>query len=96
KVFVDRFIELRNESTPRELPGYTLIGWWGQAKVDILNYVQSAVDFHEEVFREAYQISCLMNPVTEELRIFSRKHSLEMNNSTIETEEYSIKSLLSR
>ncbi|MDD4646399.1 MAG: hypothetical protein PHY99_10475, partial [Bacteroidales bacterium] len=67
KVFVDRFIELRNESTPRELPGYTLIGWWGQAKVDILNYVQSAVDFHEEVFREAYQISCLMNPVTEEL-----------------------------
>ncbi|TSA34415.1 MAG: hypothetical protein D4R64_11905 [Porphyromonadaceae bacterium] len=96
EVFVDRFIELSNELTPRDLPGLSLIGWWGQANVDVMNYLQNAVDYHEQSFREAYQISCLMNPSTGELRIFTRKHSLEMNNSTIETEEYSLKSLLSR
>ncbi|MCX6224586.1 MAG: hypothetical protein NTV01_07530, partial [Bacteroidia bacterium] len=95
EVFVDRFIELSNELTPRELPGFSLIGWWGQANVDVMNYLQQAVDYHEQSFREAYQISCLVNPSTGELRIFSRKHSLEMNNSTIETEEYSLKGLLS-
>jgi len=96
EVFVDRFIELSNELTPRDLPGLSLIGWWGQANVDVMNYLQTAVDYHEQLFREAYQISCLVNPSTGELRIFTRKHSLEMNNSTIETEEYSLMSLLSR
>lgn len=96
EVFVDRFIELSNELTPRDLPGLSLIGWWGQANVDVMNYLQTAVDYHEQQFREAYQISCLVNPSSGELRIFTRKHSLEMNNSTIETEEYSLKSLLSR
>lgn len=96
EVFVDRFIELSNELTPRDLPGLLLIGWWGQANVDVMNYLQTAVDYHEQLFRESYQISCLVNPSSEELRIFTRKHSLEMNNSTIETEEYSLKSLLSR
>jgi hypothetical protein len=96
EVFIDRFIELSNETAPRDLPGFTLIGWWGQASVDVIHYLQDAVDFHEQSFREPHHISCLVNPTTGELRIFTRKHSLEMNNSTIETEEYSIKSLLSR
>lgn len=96
EVFIDRFIELSNELSPRDLPGLSLIGWWGQAHVDVMVYLQNAVDYHEQSYREAYQISCLMNPSTGELRIFTRKHSLEMNNSTIETEEYSLKSLLSR
>ncbi|MFA5815031.1 MAG: hypothetical protein WC865_05375 [Bacteroidales bacterium] len=96
EVFVDRFIELSNELTPRDLPGLSLIGWWGQANVDVMNYLQNAVDYHEQSFREPYQISCLVNPSMGELRIFTRKHSLEMNNSTIETEEYALKSLLSR
>lgn len=96
EVYVDRFIELNNELTPRDLPGLLLIGWWGQAHVDVMNYLQTAVDYHERSFREAYQISCLVNPSTGELRIFARKHSLEMNNNTIETEEYQLKSLLSR
>ncbi len=96
EVFVDRFIELSNELSPRDLPGLSLIGWWGQANVDVMNYLHNAVDYHDQSFREAWQISCLMNPSTGELRIFTRKHSLEMNNSTIETEEYALKSLLSR
>lgn len=96
EVFIDRFIELSNETTPRDLPGFSIIGWWGQANVDVINYLQDAVDYHEQTFRDAFQIACLVNQATGELRIFTRKHSLEMNNSTIETEDYSIKSLLSR
>jgi len=96
EVFIDRFIELNNELTPREIPGLSLIGWWGQAKVDVMTYVQSAADYHEQSYREPYQISCLVNPSTGELRILTRKNSLEMNNSTIETEEYALNSLLSR
>jgi len=95
-VFIDRFIELRNETAPRDIPGLTLIGWWGQANIDVMNYLNSAVDYHEKIFKEAFQIACLVNPGTGELRIFTRKHTLEMNNSTIETEEYSIAALLSR
>jgi hypothetical protein len=95
EVFISRFIELSNELTPRDLPGLALIGWWGQAHVDVINYLQEAVDYHEKTFREAYQISCLVNPSTSEFRIFTRKHSLEMNNNIIETEEYSLKDLLS-
>lgn len=96
EVFVDRFIELNNESAPRELPGFMLLGWWGQSNVDVINYLQQAVDYHELSFREAFQVSCLVNTASGELRIFTRKHSLEMNNSTIETEEYELMSLLSR
>ena len=95
-VYVSRFIELANELTPRELPGLALVGWWGQSHVDVMNYLYSAVGFHEKTFREAYHFACLVNPITGELRIFTRKHSLEMNNSTIETEEYQLNSLLSR
>lgn len=95
-VYVSRFIELANESAPRELPGLALVGWWGQAHIDVMNYLYSAVGYHEKTFREAHQFACLVNPTTGELRIFTRKHSLEMNNSTIETEEYQLNSLLSR
>jgi hypothetical protein len=94
EVYILRFIELANELTPREIPGLVLLGWWGQANVDVINYLQSAIDYHEQIFQEPFQISCLVNPTTGELRIFTRKHSLVMNNSTIETEEYQLKSLL--
>jgi hypothetical protein len=96
EVFVDRFIELSNELTPRELPGLKLVGWWGQANVDVMHYLPSAISYHEQTFQDAWQISCLVNPTAGDLRIFTRKHSLEMNNNTIETEEYELKSLLSR
>jgi hypothetical protein len=95
EVYVDRFIELTNEPFPRELPGSLLLGWWGQAQVDILTYLHLAIAFHEQTFPEHYQMACLANPATGELRIFTRKHSLEMNNSTIETEEYTLNSVLS-
>lgn len=96
EVFASRFIEIANELAPRDLPGLTLLGWWGQSNVDVMNYLHSAIEYHERLFKDAYHFSCLVNPVTGELRIFTRKHSLEMNNSTIETEEYQLKSLLSR
>jgi hypothetical protein len=94
EIYILRFIELANELTPREIPGLVLLGWWGQANVDVINYLQSAIDYHEQIFQEPFQISCLVNPATGELRIFTRKHSLVMNNSTIETEEYQLKTLL--
>ena len=95
-VIVSRFIELANEMAPRDLPGLTVVGWWGQSNVDVINYLHSAIEYHERVFREAYHFSCLVNPITGEMRVFTRKHSLEMNNSTIETEEYQLNTLLSR
>jgi hypothetical protein len=95
EVYVDRFMELNNELTPRELPGFTLLGWWGQSDVDVMTYLANAVKYHEQTFRDSHQLACLVNPATGELRIFTRKHSLEMNNSTIETEEYQLNSLLS-
>ncbi len=96
ELFIDRFIELANEIVPREIPGLVIAGWWGQSRTDVINYLQSAIDYHEQTFREPHQICCLANPATGELRVFTRKHSLVMNNSTIETEEYTVSGLLSR
>ena len=96
EVYIERFIEITNELAPRELPGLMLLGWWGQSRVDVISYLQSAIDFHGKTFREPFQVCCLANQITGELRVFTRKHSLEMNNSTIETEEYTVSGLLSR
>lgn len=93
-VFVDRFVEIANESSPREIPGYTLLGWWGQGKSEIFTYLPSAISYHEQFFREPYQMCCLVNTTTGELRIFTRKTDLSMNNSVIETEEFNLSRLV--
>lgn len=92
-LFVDRFAELSNEAAPREIPGFSLIGWWGQGRSDVFNFINTAINYHEQFFRENFQVACLMNSLTGELRIFSRKHDLSMNNNTIETEEFNFHSL---
>ncbi len=93
-VYVDRFLEIANETTPREIPGYTLLGWWGQGKSEIFTYLPSAISYHEQFFREPYQMCCLVNVVTGELRIFTRKKDLTMNNNVIETEEFNLSLLV--
>ncbi len=93
-LFVDRFIEPTNETTPREIPGLTLLGWLSQGKSEIFTYLPAAISFHTQYFREPYQIACLSKLPEGELRVFSRKSSLEMNNSIIETEEFNLRQLL--
>ncbi len=93
-LFVERFIELSNESNPREIPGLTLLGWWSQGKSEIFTYLPAAISFHTQSFREPYQIACLSKPPEGELRVFGRKSNLEMNNSVIETEEFNLRQLL--
>jgi hypothetical protein len=93
-IYVDRFIELTNEATPREIPGYRLLGWWGQSKAEIFTYLPAAISFHQQSFRENYQVACLVNSNTRELRIFTRKSNREMNNSVVETEEFNLSQLV--
>jgi hypothetical protein len=93
-VYVDRFLEIANESSPREIPGYTLLGWWGQGKSEIFTYLPSAISYHEQFFREPYQMCCLVNTLTGELRVFTRKKDLTMNNNVIETEEFNLSLLV--
>jgi hypothetical protein len=93
-VFIDRFIELTNETAPREIPGYRLLGWWGQSKAEIFNYLPAAITYHQNSFKEAYQIACLVNSDSKELRVFTRKASREMNNSVVETEEFNLSQLV--
>jgi hypothetical protein len=93
EVFVERFVELSNEAAPRGIPGFSLVGWWGQGRSEVFNSIIPAINYHEQFFREPYQVACLMNSVSGELRVFSRKHDLSMNNNIIETEEFDFKSL---
>ncbi|MFH0762119.1 MAG: hypothetical protein V2A67_11515 [Bacteroidota bacterium] len=93
-IFVERFVEIANESSPRDIPGYTLLGWWGQGKSEIFTYLPSAISYHEQLFREPYQICCLVNALTGEIRIFTRKMDLTMNNNVIETEEFNLSQLV--
>jgi|GEM_PF-1336063 len=93
-LFVDRFIELTNEPSPRDLPGYTLLGWWGQGKTEIFSYLPEAIAYHEQNFGEPYQICCLVNALTGELRVFTRKTDLGMNNNVIETQEFNLSRLV--
>jgi hypothetical protein len=93
-VFVDRFVEIANETSPREIPGYTLLGWWGLGKSEIFTYLPSAISYHEQLFREPCQMCCLVNSLTGEIRIFTRKMDLTMNNNVIETEEFNLSQLV--
>ncbi|HBB92226.1 MAG: hypothetical protein A2X22_06670 [Bacteroidetes bacterium GWF2_49_14] len=93
-LYVERFIELSNESNPREIPGLTLLGWWSQGKSEIFTYLPTAISFHIQSFREPYQIACLSKSPEGEIRVFARKSNLEMNNSVIETEEFNLRQLL--
>jgi len=93
-IFIDRFIEIGNETAPREIPGYQLLGWWGQSKAEIFTYLAAAISFHQQNFKENFQVACLVNSNSKELRVFTRKTNHEMNNSVVETEEFNLSQLV--
>ena len=90
---ITRFIDSRNGSTPREIPDYQLLGWWGYGNAEIQDYLPEAIPYHEKYFRESHQLFALHNSASGEIRVFSRKNNLEMNNSIIETEEFNFRQL---
>lgn len=95
-ISIERFVEVSNETAPREIPGLKLLGWFGQGKSEIFSYTTSAINYHEQHFKEPFQVVFLLNSHTSELRILSRKQSLAMNDSSIDTEEFNFDSLLSQ
>ncbi|MCD6346267.1 MAG: hypothetical protein J7L96_02480, partial [Bacteroidales bacterium] len=94
EVYISRYVEVSNGDMPREIPGFKLIAWLSLASKEIYDSLKDAIPFHLKYFPEPYQICVLVNISTNELRIFSRKHSLEMNNNIIETEELNLLDLI--
>ena len=95
EIFISKFTLATSNENPRELPGSELLGWLRIDNEEIFETLKIAIPFHEEVFKSPFQVCALLNSNTSEIRFFSRKHNLEMNNNTIETEEYNLNSLIS-
>ncbi|MCK5821085.1 MAG: hypothetical protein KAH17_04335 [Bacteroidales bacterium] len=90
KLSVNRYIAAVNGESPREIPGVTLLGWLNLGSPEIFESLKSALPYHKKNFPKAHQISVIVNTSTSEFRIFSQKHNLELNNNTIETEEFNL------
>jgi len=93
EIFIEKLAITSTSENPRELPGSVLLGWLMFDRAEIFESLKKAIPYHNEVFTSSHQMAVLINSQTDELRIFSRKHSLEMNNNTIETEEFNLSSL---
>jgi len=94
QVFIDRFVEMIPGDTPRVIPGFQLLGALYLLDQEIFESLKKVLPKHQDIFKEAYQVCVIVNISTGELRIFSRKHSLEMNNNVIETEEFNLNDLV--
>lgn len=94
EVYIDKLVVASNSENPRELPGSKLLGWLKFDKSEIFESLKIAIPYHNEVFPSAHQLALLINTQTDELRFFSRKHSMEMNNNTIETEEFNLSTMV--
>ncbi len=96
EVFINKFVLATSSENPRELPGSELLGWVKFDENEIFESLKSAIPYHEEIFKSPFQICTLLNSNTSEIRFFSRKHNLEMNNNTIETEEFNFEALITK
>ncbi|MCD6332811.1 MAG: hypothetical protein J7L89_06020 [Bacteroidales bacterium] len=94
EVIVTRFVEAVNGGSPREIPGYHLLGWWGQGAREIQDFLNAALTYHEPLFTAPYHFFCLSNSQNGELRIFSRNHQMSLNRNLIDTEELNTNTLL--
>ena len=94
EIFNNKLTIVSNRENPRDLPGSDLLGWLRFDTNEIFDSLKQAIAFHNEIFSLPYQLAVLINTQTDELRFFSRKHSMEMNNNTIETEEFNLSSLM--
>ena len=93
-IYINRYVDASSGETPRDLPGFNLLGWIGLNSKEILESLKTAIPYHSIHFKKSYQVAVIVNTSTMEMRIFSQKHSLELNNNTIETEEFSFNNLL--
>ena len=93
-IYINRYVDASNGEAPRDLPGFNLLGWIGLNDKEILESLKTAVPYHSRHFRRSFQVAVIVNTSTLEMRIFSKKHSFELNNNTIETEEFSFNNLL--
>ena len=75
------------------MPGSQLVGWIKFDENEIFESLKTAIPYHTDVFKAAHHIAVLVNSQTNETRFFSRKSTMEMNNNTIETEEFNLDSL---
>jgi hypothetical protein len=96
EVFINKFVLATSSENPRELPGSELLGWLKFDENEIFETLKSSIPYHEEIFKSPFQICALLNSNTYEIRFFSRKHNMEMNNNTIETEEFNFNSLIAK
>jgi len=94
EIFINKFAVASNSENPRDLPGFDLLGWLRFEASEIFESLKQAIPYHTEVFNSPYQLAVFVNTQTNELRFFSRKHTMEMNNNTIETEEFNLGSLI--
>jgi len=95
KLLVDRFIIAINGESPREIPDLTLLGWLSIGNQEIFENLKTVLHYHKKHFPKIHQVSMIVNTRTNEFRIFSQKHNLELNNNVIETEEFNLDDLRS-
>ena len=70
------------------------MGWFGFDDCELFELIEPALKIQEREFKEKWQLAFLLNRTNNELRIFSRRKSLEMNNNVIETNELNLKEII--
>ncbi len=93
-IYITRYVEVSNGEAPRDIPGYSLLGWLSLNNQEIFESLKIALPYHDIHFKKPFQVAVVVNTGTAEMRVFSQKHNLEMNNNIIETEEFNLSNLI--
>jgi len=93
-VVIEELIESGPGNLPSKTSGYNLMGWFGFDDCEIFELIEPALEIQENEFKDKWHLAFLLNRTNNELRIFSRRKSLEMNNNIIETNELSLKEMI--
>jgi len=93
-VLIEEYIESDPGNIPSKTSGFHLMGWLAFDDCELFELIEPALIIHEKEFNEKWQLSFLLNRNNNELRIFSRRQNLEMNNNVIETNEFNLMEII--
>ncbi|MFC2096977.1 hypothetical protein ACFLSI_01455 [Bacteroidota bacterium] len=92
-IVIEEFIESGPENSPSKTSGFYLMAWFGFDNCEMLELIEPALELHEKEFHENWQFVMLLSKKNNEIRMFSKKQSLEMNNNIIETNELNLRDM---
>ena len=92
-VVIEEFIESTPANIPSKTSGFNIMAWFGFDNCEMLELIEPALELHEKEFHEDWQFVMLLSKKNSEIRMFSKKQSLEMNNNIIETNELNLRDM---